>query len=261
MCRIGLLVSLIAGMAIGALPQASSAVAISMSTDGQVKVTIGTFFFAQGQKLALEVVRADPCPCLCDELLVTGFRILDAEGIVVYADETVPYPAPAVEWIGRWGLVRGDGEAVPAGKYTALVTASVGEFRGELQVVAPGAAGGLQASAKASVCGIGLVLYRLVEEGDEAATVTLRGGERLLIALPGNPTTGYAWEVVEEPAFLARVEGLDYLPDSTLLGGGGTFFFRYEATEAGEGELSFAYRRPWEALPPEQTFSVTIAVQ
>ncbi|HEU68357.1 MAG TPA: hypothetical protein ENN53_03965, partial [Candidatus Acetothermia bacterium] len=56
-------------------------------------------------------------------------------------------------------------------------------------------------------------------------------------------------------------EGLDYLPDSTLLGGGGTFFFRYEATEAGEGELSFAYRRPWEALPPEQTFSVTIAVQ
>lgn len=258
--KMGLLMSVVAGMAIGALPQASSAVAISMATDGQFKVTVGTFFFAQGQKLALEVAGADPCPGLGDELLVTGFRILDAEGIVLYADETVPYPALAKEWIGRWGLVSGDGEAVPAGKYTALVMASGGEFRAELEVVGPGAAGGLQTLGKASVCGLGLVLYRLVEEGDEAGAVTLSVGERLMIALSGNSTTGYAWEVVEEPAFLAPAEGLAYLPDSALLGGEGTFFFRYEATEAGEGEISLAYRRPWEDVPPHPTFTLDVTV-
>ncbi len=261
MHRIGLAVLLIVGMAVGASPQASSAVAISMSMDGQVKVTIGTFFFAQGQVLALEIARADPCPCLCDALLVTGFQVFDAEGTVVYVDETVSYPASVEEWIGRWDLVSGEGEEVPAGKYTALVVTSVGEFRAELQVVAAGAAGGLHASAQATVCGIGLGVYRLADETDEAATVTLRVGERLLVALPGNPTTGYGWEVEGEPAFLTRIEGVAYRPESDLIGAGGTFYFRYEATATGEGELSFAYRRPWEALPPEQTFSLTVIVR
>ncbi|GAB4311793.1 MAG: hypothetical protein Kow0097_13380 [Candidatus Bipolaricaulota bacterium] len=259
MNRIGLVVALVVGMAVGASPQASSAIAISK--DEQVKVTIGTFFFVQGQVVALEIARADPCPCLCDELLVTGFQVLDAAGTVVYVDETVLYPAPVEGWIGRWDLVSGDGEEVPAGKYTALVGTSIGEFRAELEVAAAGASGGLHSSAQATVCGIGLGVYRLVEEGDAAGVVSLRVGERMLVALPGNPTTGYAWEVEGEPAFLTRLEGVAYRSESELIGAGGTFYFRYEATATGEGELSFAYRRPWEAVPPAQTVSLTVIVR
>ncbi len=252
----------VAGLAGGAVSQTSSAVAIAVSGEGQIEVTIGTFLFAQGQVLALEIARGDPCPCLCDEILVTGFQVLNGEGTVVYVDETGLYPAPVEEWLGRWDLVTRTGEAVPEGEYSALVATTLGEFRAELRVVALGEdPRGIRTAVQATVCGIGIGVYRLVEEGDAAGVVTLRVGERLMIALPGNPTTGYAWEVEGEPAFLARIEGVAYRSESDLIGAGGTFYFRYEATATGEGEISFAYRRPWEALPPEQTFSLTVIVR
>jgi len=252
----------VAGLAVGTSAQASSSVAISSSPAGQVRVTIGTFIFEQGQKLTLEITREDPCPCLCDELLVTGFQVLHADGAAVYADETGAYPISAGDWTGRWDLVNGEGASVPEGKYTALVETSLGEFRAEIQVVPPGAAPlGGRSTAKASVCGIGLSIYRLVDEADKDGRVTLRLGERLMVTLSGNPTTGYGWEVEDEPATLARVEGVAYRPGSTLIGAGGTFYFRYEATKTGEGQLTFAYRRPWEALPPEQTFAITVIVR
>lgn len=253
--------SFVAGLAVGASAQVSSSAASSVSSEREVRVTIGTFVFEQGQKLALEITREDPCPCLCDELLVTGFQVLHADGAAVYA-ETGSYPIPAGDWTGRWDLVDGEGEPVPEGKYAALVETSLGEFRAEIQVVAAGAGPlGGRSTAKASVCGIGLSIYRLVDEADKDGRVTLRLGERLMVALSGTPTTGYGWEVEDEPATLARVEGVAYRPGSTLIGAGGTFYFRYEATKTGEGQLSFAYRRPWEALPPEQTFAVTMIVR
>jgi len=92
--------------------------------------------------------------------------------------------------------------------------------------------------------------------------VLLQEGERLMVALPGNPTTGYQWTAVEEPGFLEALPGVEYLPEATPtpIGAGGTFFFRYLAGEAGEGTLSFAYQRPWEEAPVE-SFSITAIVR
>ncbi len=226
----------------------------------QVQVTTGTFVFEMGQKLALELAGDDPCPCTCETITVAGFLILDAHGFVIY-DETSPYPIPSDQWMGLWNLVAADGMPVAAGEYTALVVTSLGDFRAELQVTDPGQAPRIgKAKAKATVCGIGLTVYRLLDESDADASISLREGEHLLIALEGNPTTGFGWEVKEQPDFLTRIEGPAYRSGSDLPGAGGTFYFRYEITATGVGTLSFAYRRPWEVVPPERSFTLQLII-
>ncbi|HPD06946.1 MAG TPA: protease inhibitor I42 family protein [Candidatus Bipolaricaulis sp.] len=252
---------LVAGLAIGSFGQALGTATSSISPE-EVRVTTGVFTFSQGQGLAVELTGDDPCPCTCGTIFVSAFLVLDPSGAVVYADEATAYPLPSDEWLGHWDLTTLEGEPVAEGEYTLLVVTSIGDFQAELQVTAPDAAPRAGWSmAEATVCGIGLALYRWVDERDEGTTASLNVGERLLIALPGNPTTGYGWEAVEEPAFLARLEGLPYRADSRLIGAGGVFYFRYQATETGEGNLSFAYRRSWETAPPENTFTLTVIVR
>ncbi len=85
------------------------------------------------------------------------------------------------------------------------------------------------------------------------------------IALAGNPTTGYSWQVKDfDHAFLKAVgEPLYQSETSTvpLVGQGGTFFFSF-LTQGKEGEvkLEFAYSRPWESVPPEKEFSITVKI-
>jgi len=259
---IAVIALVVVGLAMPGWAQVASSASSFASSEEPARVTIGTFTFVQGERLALEIEREEPCPCMCDELLVLGFRVLDSEGNPVYVEEASSYPVPAGDWTGRWDLVDGSGTPVPEGNYTAVVKTSIGEFRAELQVVAPGTAllGG-HSLAKASVCGISLAVYKLAGETENGGQVSLRVGEKLLVALTGNPTTGYEWEVEDEPPFLSRIEGAAYRPSSPLIGGGGVFYFRYEATGPGEGRLSFTYRRPWEATPPERTFSITVTVR
>lgn len=256
------ILAVVAGLGLGSLAQASATATSSISPSGEVRATIGTFVFEPGQKLALEFTGGDPCPCACGTIVVTSFAVLGEDGAVIFADRTIPYPVPLKTWVGRWDLVTAEMEKVPEGRYIALVRTSLGEFGVELQVSAAGT-GCLARSteAEATICGIGLALYRLVDEDDDQATVTLCAGERLMIALPGNPTTGYGWEIDDEPLMLYRADGLDYRPSSGRIGSGGTFFFRYEAAKSGTGRLELAYRRAWEAVPPQQTFSIFVTVE
>jgi len=251
---------LVSGWALFALTQVSSSASSFASGDEPVRVSIGTFVFEQGQTLALELAREEPCPCLCGDLSVLAFRVLDSADNPVYVDGG-SYPVPAEEWVGKWRLVDDAGSPVPPGDYTAVIETSLGEFRAQLRVVAAGGRPSGRSLAQASVCGLELYVYRLVEKEEDGGTVLLREGERLMVALPGNPTTGYQWTAVEEPGFLEALPGVEYLPEATPtpIGAGGTFFFRYLAGEAGEGTLSFAYQRPWEDTPVEE-FSITVIV-
>ena len=88
------------------------------------------------------------------------------------------------------------------------------------------------------MCGLSLGVYRLVEEGDAGTALSLAVGERLMVALPGNPSTGYTWEAQAEPSMVGAVAGLDFLGDSTTIGAGGLFYFRYLATAPGENTLA-----------------------
>ena len=118
-------------------------------------------------------------------------------------------------------------------------------------------------SATASVCGLSLRVYRLVTEADHGASVTLRVGDRLLVALEGNPTTGYEWEntLVYEYAVLREFAEVEFRPDSALIGAGGLFLFRYEAVDTGPQGFRFDYRRPWESVEPLQRVEFQVSVE
>ncbi|MCX7751140.1 MAG: protease inhibitor I42 family protein [Candidatus Bipolaricaulota bacterium] len=233
---------------------------LALTSCGQVEVRVstGTFLFEAGQKVALELTGENACPCHCRTIEVLRFSVRDADGTEIHVDRSQLYPVTAGRWTGRWDFTT-HGEPIPIGLYELLVQTSLGTFQAVVHVVAPGAAPAVWVEAEASVCGIGLRVYRLVEEGD-GPTVSLRVGENLMVALPGNPTTGYRWEVREEPACLGRVPGPEYRSASDLIGGGGTFFFRYKAVTPGAGSLQLVYRRPWEDLPPLHTFSLRVHV-
>ena len=248
--------------------QLESSASAFASSEEPIRSVVGTFVFEQGSSVGLEIERREPCPCLCDPLLVTGMHVLDEQDNPIFVTEQqdpVGLPAPYGEWIGRWNLVDQLGGPAPEGFYCVVVETTVGELRARIEVVAAGGANRMgRVSSQASVCGIGLSVYRLVDETVHEQTVSLREGEKLMIALAGNPTTGFEWEVKSEPdsGFLQRIEGPAYSSSFSLIGAGGTFYFRYAAVVvAGGSELRFVYRRSWETVPPEKIVSMVILVR
>ena len=91
-------------------------------------------------------------------------------------------------------------------------------------------------------------------------TVSLSAGNALIVELPGNPTTGYEWTVTHNDASLLLPEEPGYDPDSSAIGAGGTYTFRFQALKAGAALLRMAYRRAWEPAPLE-TFSLAVDIQ
>jgi len=86
-------------------------------------------------------------------------------------------------------------------------------------------------------------------------------GGKLTIALPSNPTTGYAWELASSDSAILDNPGHDFVPpQSTLTGAGGTEEWHFVGKSTGKTEVKLNYRRSWEKGPPLETYSVTIVV-
>jgi len=261
---LGLMMLFVGAVCAAQLESSASAFA---SSGEPIRSAVGTFVFEQGSSIGLEIGRREPCPCLCDPLLITGMRVLDEQDNPIFVTEqedSAGLPAPYEVWIGRWNLVDQLGKTALEGFYSVVVETTIGEFRACIEVVAVGAADRMgRVSSEASVCGIGLSVYRLVDETVHDQTVALREGEKLMIALQGNPTTGFEWELESEPAggLLQQIDGPAYSSSSSLIGAGGTFYFRYGAVVAGQGELTFVYRRSWETVPPEKIVSMVVLVR
>jgi inhibitor of cysteine peptidase len=72
----------------------------------------------------------------------------------------------------------------------------------------------------------------------------------VLIALESNPTTGYSWEAEYDAAMLELVEETFELGEyakENIVGAGGTELFRFKGLSKGETEITFHYKRSWEA--------------
>lgn len=92
--------------------------------------------------------------------------------------------------------------------------------------------------------------------------VALQVGERLAVALEGNPTTGYTWSVAAaDPAILKQLGEPEFQPASSALGAGGMQTIRFAATGVGTTPLKLIYARPFEPdTPPLATFEVQVRV-
>ena len=100
-------------------------------------------------------------------------------------------------------------------------------------------------------------------EAANGQTVTATAGQRVVIELKANPTTGYAWFLESFPSSLELVK-FSFTPGGTNMpGAGGTQTVEFRAKSPGTAAIDLVYRRPWEKsdAPGSQTFSVKIAIQ
>lgn len=100
-----------------------------------------------------------------------------------------------------------------------------------------------------------------VTESDDGGSVAVGVGEEFTVALPANPSTGFTWTVARLDAdVFEQVGETEFEPESDALGAGGTLTYRFEGRAAGTGELVLEYRRPFENVAPESTFTLTVDV-
>ena len=101
-----------------------------------------------------------------------------------------------------------------------------------------------------------------LDAGDNGSRIQLQKGQALTVALEGNPSTGYNWQVeVLDQAILKQVGEPEFEAESDLLGAPGTVTLRFEAAGAGETELKLVYQRGWEqGAEPLETFTVQVTV-
>lgn len=103
---------------------------------------------------------------------------------------------------------------------------------------------------------------RILSEQDEGSTVRLQLGELLVVALEGNPSTGYSWEVTPaDQAVVAQQGEPEFSADSDLLGASGKISLTFKAVAEGQQALTLAYRRPFEKdVAPQKTISFVVVV-
>jgi inhibitor of cysteine peptidase len=103
-----------------------------------------------------------------------------------------------------------------------------------------------------------------VTAADQGKTVPAKVGDRLVVTLEGNPSTGYTWIAQDLPPFLAQQGDAVFSKGSNsgAVGAPGTLALTFKATTTGSGDLVLDYKRPWETTAtPAQTFSATVHVQ
>jgi C1A family cysteine protease/predicted secreted protein len=114
----------------------------------------------------------------------------------------------------------------------------------------------------------------VIDSEHEGGEVQLHEGETLVIRLESNPSTGYGWEVAQpllssDSLPVLRQTGDEYQPceesgpsyaegDGPLLGAPMTQVLRFQALRAGQTSLDLVYRRPWEDVPPLDSFSIEV---
>ena len=100
-------------------------------------------------------------------------------------------------------------------------------------------------------------------ETDNDSNFTISPGEELTLRLPGNPTTGYLWEVLSnDSGLLEQKEEPVFVSDAIRTGAGGQIKFLFVPRGIGSTRLKLVYRRPWEKeIPPARVFEVGVTIK
>jgi inhibitor of cysteine peptidase len=109
----------------------------------------------------------------------------------------------------------------------------------------------------------GAVPQMIVESKDNGRQITLKPGAFLLVRLEANPSTGYSWTVIGDPAPLSFVSSKNETAQQNQQrpGAPGMQVLRFKASSAGTVDLKIGYRRPWEKeVAPAKTFQIHVTV-
>lgn len=243
---------------------ASGGVISTSAVSDKFDVRVNGFVFEPGSVVALEFRPSGGPPCFGTDVLVQELELVDAAGRIVWSivyDTFVYTP----DWLGLVALRDVDGSELPPGPYEIRVLTSDGTFTAGLAIVPTVQFASLSRFiAGVPDCDCALRVYRAVTESDTGAQVTLRAGDRLMVLLAGNPTTGYMWS---DPAIydndpLRVTDEVEYRATAPgRVGASGFFLYRYWAIDEGAKVLAFDYARSWETIGPISTATFTISVR
>ena len=98
-----------------------------------------------------------------------------------------------------------------------------------------------------------------LSEADQGKQLQLQTGDKLIITLPANPTTGFSWNLQPNNHFNVTT---GFTPgDNVGAGAAGQDQFELTATQQGaNGMISLLYRQPWETQAAEKQFSVSYRI-
>jgi inhibitor of cysteine peptidase len=103
---------------------------------------------------------------------------------------------------------------------------------------------------------------RLNVNNDGRIIINLEEGQRLVITLGANPTTGYIWEVVELNETILVKTYEEFQPESDMDGAPGEMNFGFQAVSPGQTMLKFVHHRPWEVdVEPLSIFSLNVIIR
>lgn len=80
---------------------------------------------------------------------------------------------------------------------------------------------------------------------------TVRVGQKVVISLDENPSTGYSWQFFITPAKQKTITDIaeNYIaPNTSLIGAGGIKEYSFTAAQKGTLTVTGYYFRPWEKL-------------
>jgi predicted secreted protein len=101
-----------------------------------------------------------------------------------------------------------------------------------------------------------------LSENDTGKTVEVLIGDELEVILPGNPTTGYVWELSSLDSNNLRPDKADFIANDKALGSGGMEIIKFHAIAAGTSVVRLIFHRPFEQnMPPLKTFEVTVIIK
>jgi len=84
-------------------------------------------------------------------------------------------------------------------------------------------------------------------EADNGRSIMVSLGERVILRLNENPSTGFRWVVDKGDNGIIELSGTDYVQaPGSALGGGGHRVFVFEAKRSGSAHLLLKLRREWE---------------
>lgn len=103
-----------------------------------------------------------------------------------------------------------------------------------------------------------------LKQSDSGLTIELDKGQKAVIRLSENPTTGYGWIFEIEPKkqkTISVISSKFIAGTSELIGSGGTREYKFKAHKAGKTFIHGYYVRPWEKLDKETALQVHYEVE
>ncbi|MEV0245725.1 protease inhibitor I42 family protein [Nocardia sp. NPDC050712] len=119
-------------------------------------------------------------------------------------------------------------------------------------------------SSAASATAVPPVGTVTVTEADNGQERRLEAGQRLIVRLASNPSTGYSWQLAAalDQNVVRQIGDREYVSEEPVMPGApGTEQWTFTAVAAGVTQVRMDYARPWEqGVEPAQTFSLVLVV-